>query len=160
MPRGSGLSLELWVRPRGSGLSPELWENRPVAPAFRRNTGERPGKPWGSGYSGTHEIPDHPECNRTIYTKLVWPEAEDNAYLLRHILMYYLARGRNTMYIDIRSRPKHNAYPIRDIINSYLARGRTIKNCDVAGIGRGKCKAPTRYYTCYPFHHGLNYIDF
>ena len=160
MPRGSGLSLELWVRPRGSGLSPELWENRPVAPAFRRNTGERPGKPWGSGYSGTHEIPDHPERNRAIYTKLVRPEAEDNAYLLRHILMYYLARGRNTMYIDIRSRPKHNAYPIRDIINSYLARGRTTKNCNAAGVGRGKCKAPTRYYTCYPFHHGLNYIDF
>ena len=72
----------------------------------------------------------------------------------------YMARGRKTMHIDIRSRPKHNAYPIRDIINSYLARGRTTKNCNAAGVGRGKCKAPTRYYTCYPFHHGLNFTEF
>ena len=133
--------------PRGSSISPEHWGKT------RKTLG-------GSGYSGTHGIPDHPECNLTIYTKLARPEAEDNAYLLRHILMYYMARGRKTMHIDIRSRPKHNAYPIRDIINSYLARGRTTKNCNAAGVGRGKCKAPTRYYTCYPFHHGLNFTEF
>ena len=34
------------------------------------------------------------------------------------------------------------------------------KNCNAAGVGRGKRKAPTIYYTCYPSHPGLNYIAF
>ena len=32
------------------------------------------------------------------------------------------------------------------------------KDCNAAGVGRGKCKAPNIYYKCYPSHHGSNYI--
>ena len=69
MPRGSGLSPELWVRPRGSGLSLELWGKRPVAPDFAGTLGKAPGLP-GNPENPTHEIRDHPECKRAVLHKI------------------------------------------------------------------------------------------